>query len=75
MEEKTFKTPSRILEELFPQTKIAVLSGPSIAREVALELPTSVVSVSKDVYYAQEVQELFHTTYFRLYYSQDIIGV
>ena len=75
MEEKTFKTPSQILEELFPLAKIAVLSGPSIAREVAQELPTSVVSASKDVFYAQEVQELFHTGYFRVYYSQDIIGV
>jgi len=75
MEEKTFKTPSQILEELFPLAKIAVLSGPSIAREVAQELPTSVVSASKDIFYAQEVQELFHTVYFRVYYSQDIIGV
>ena len=75
MEEKTFKTPSQILEELFPRAKIAVLSGPSIAREVAQELPTSVVSASEDVFYAQEVQELFHTGYFRVYYSQDIIGV
>ncbi|MGB9823646.1 MAG: NAD(P)H-dependent glycerol-3-phosphate dehydrogenase [Candidatus Hydrothermia bacterium] len=74
IEEKTFKTPSEIIEDFFPESQIAVLTGPSIAREVLARIPTSVVVASKDEKYAQEVQLLFHTNYFRVYYSKDIKG-
>jgi len=75
LEEKTFLTPSQILKELFLDSKIAVLSGPTIAMEVAKELPASCVAASEDIEYAKEIQSLFHTKFFRVYYSTDIIGV
>jgi len=74
IEDETFKTPSEVIGEFFPDKKIAVLSGPSIAREVLAKIPTSVVVASCDPEYAREVQELFHTKYFRVYYSTDVRG-
>ncbi|MEO0230396.1 MAG: NAD(P)H-dependent glycerol-3-phosphate dehydrogenase [candidate division WOR-3 bacterium] len=74
IEEKTFKMPSEIIKEFFPEKKIAVLSGPSIAREVLAKIPTSVVVASVEEKYAQEVQLLFHTNYFRVYFSKDVKG-
>jgi len=74
IEAKTFKTPSEILKEYFPSSKIAVLTGPSIAREVLKKIPTSVVVASEDTEYAKEIQNLFHTGYFRVYYSSDVKG-
>lgn len=55
--------------------RIATLSGPSHAEEVAFDMPTTVVaaSVSKDL--AVGVQELFSTERFRVYQSDDVIGV
>ncbi len=74
IEEKTFKTPSEIIKEFFPESQVAALTGPSIAREVLVKIPTSVVVASKDEKFAKEVQLLFHTNYFRVYYSKDIKG-
>ncbi len=74
IEAKTYKTPSEILQEFFPNSLIAVLAGPSIAREVLKKIPTSVVVASKDENFAKEAQNLFHTSYFRVYYSSDVKG-
>ncbi len=54
---------------------IATLSGPSHAEEVALNLPTSVVAASKNPEFAGEIQNIFSNRTFRVYRSQDIIGV
>jgi len=53
----------------------AVLSGPSFAREVAVEMPTAVTVASRDPAIARQVQELFTTPWFRAYTTDDIIGV
>lgn len=54
---------------------IAVLSGPSFAREVGSGLPTDVVVASKDEAVALEIQDALHTPFFRVYTSTDPIGV
>jgi len=74
IEAKSHKTPSEILKEFFPSSYIAVLTGPSIAREVLKKIPTSVVVASENIDFAKEVQNLFHTGYFRVYYSSDVKG-
>ena len=66
-----------ITEEIgrdFPP-RIAVLSGPSFAVEVAAGDPTVVVLASADVALAAEVQEEFSGPRFRLYTNDDVIGV
>lgn len=66
---------SEIVKEILPHNRYAVLSGPSHAEEVALDIPTTVVSASIDKYVAEYVQELFFTPSFRVYTNPDIIGV
>lgn len=54
---------------------LAALSGPSIAREVALRLPATVVAAAADERLAAEIQKLFTTAYFRVYTNTDLVGV
>ncbi|MEX2282364.1 MAG: NAD(P)H-dependent glycerol-3-phosphate dehydrogenase [Gemmatimonadota bacterium] len=53
----------------------AFLSGPSFALEVAREQPTAVTVASRDADSAQRAQQLFQASYFRVYTSDDVIGV
>lgn len=66
---------SQIVEELLPNNKYAVLSGPSHAEEVAKNMPTTVVSASNNKKIAEYVQDLFITPDFRVYTNPDVIGV
>ncbi|MDR7856412.1 NAD(P)H-dependent glycerol-3-phosphate dehydrogenase [Tissierella sp.] len=66
---------SEIVEEILPDSKYVVLSGPSHAEEVAINMPTTVVSASKHKKIAEYVQDLFITPGFRVYTNPDVIGV
>jgi glycerol-3-phosphate dehydrogenase (NAD(P)+) len=57
-----------------PTTRIAVLSGPSFALEVAAGQPTAVVLASTDAKLAADVQEEFSGPRFRLYTNDDLTG-
>ena len=63
-----------IYAELGP-VKLAVLSGPTIALEVAKEIPTTAVVASADKKIRKTIQEVFGTERFRLYTNPDVIGV
>lgn len=54
---------------------LAVLSGPSHAEEVGRQLPTSVVAASSRTEVAEAIQDLFHTTFLRVYTNSDLVGV
>jgi glycerol-3-phosphate dehydrogenase (NAD(P)+) len=69
------KTMSGILQECASKSKIAALSGPSLAPEVARGAPTATVAASESEVVAWEAQELFHGPLFRVYTSTDILGV
>ncbi len=58
-----------------PSRPLAVLSGPSFALEVARALPTAVVVASADHAVAQAVQRSLATRSFRVYSSEDVVGV
>jgi glycerol-3-phosphate dehydrogenase (NAD(P)+) len=75
IEFETGETMSRILREQAPANRVAALSGPSFAREVALGIPTAVVCASESDDTAKTVQGLFHRPEFRIYRSTDILGV
>jgi len=64
-----------IAQELGPARPVVVLSGPSFAAEVARQLPTAVLAASLDADAAELVQAEFRSPYFRLYGSDDVIGV
>src|SRR5206468_2931266 len=64
-----------IAQEVGPERPVVVLSGPSFAAEVAQQLPTAVLAASPDVAATELVQAEFRSPYFRLYGSDDVIGV
>ncbi len=57
------------------QIKTAVLSGPTIADELARKLPATACVASSDVQLAAEIQYTFNTDWFRVYTNPDVIGV
>lgn len=67
--------PSRIIAELSPKCPTAVLSGPSVAPELARCLPATVVVASANSAVAELIQTCFSTSWFRVYTSPDVIGV
>jgi len=54
---------------------VAVLSGPNMAEEIAVGLPTAAVIASDDGYLAGQLQHAINSTVFRAYVNQDVIGV
>lgn len=75
IEEKTLMTLSEIIEEEVPQSRVAVLSGPSHAEEVGRGLPTTIVVGAKDKQTAEYIQNIFMNEVFRVYISPDILGI
>jgi glycerol-3-phosphate dehydrogenase (NAD(P)+) len=78
IENKTHLTMTGVLQETLvniPSDHLAVLSGPSFAREVVRNLPTVVTVASKDSAVAARVQQVMATPHFRVYTSDDVIGV
>ncbi len=75
IENNTLKRVSEIVYDVLGRQPLAVLSGPTIALEVANGAPTTVVAASEHAGLAKEVQKLFATERFRVYTSNDVIGV
>jgi glycerol-3-phosphate dehydrogenase (NAD(P)+) len=78
IEEGTLALMSEVLAETLPGVgpeRLAFLSGPSFAREVAMGLPTDVAVASRGMAAAQAVQPLLHSPMFRVYTSNDPVGV
>ena len=79
IENGTLMTMSQVLEEELGQAgrkaRLAFLSGPSFAREVAKGLPTAVVAASKEKETAAIVQQIFSGERFRVYTNRDVIGI
>lgn len=76
IEKKTCLRPSEIVTSILGEdAKIVVLSGPSHAEEVARNIPTLVVTASKNQNDARTVQQAFIDTYFRIYVQPDVVGV
>lgn len=78
IENQTHLTMTQVLREMMPALvpdNITVLSGPSFAREVATNVPTAVTVAGRDPEAAMRVQHIFATPYFRVYTSDDPVGV
>src|SRR5262249_31770131 len=76
LEAETLLRMSEVIgQELGPGHPVVALSGPSFAAEVARELPTAVVAASTNSGATDRVQTEFRGPYFRLYGSDDIVGV
>jgi glycerol-3-phosphate dehydrogenase (NAD(P)+) len=75
IEHRTGMRMSQILREIFPENKIAVLSGPNLATEVAKALPTATVIGCEDTACAAILQRRLGSPRFRVYTSHDVVSI
>ena len=75
IEYESFMTMSQILRQELESDEIFALSGPSFAAEVARDYPTSVVLAGQNLAQANELQKILMTERFRVYTSDDLMGV
>jgi glycerol-3-phosphate dehydrogenase (NAD(P)+) len=75
LETGTLQRMTEVAASEAPGHPLAVLSGPSFALEVARALPTAVVVASNDHHVAERVQRALATRSFRVYSSEDVVGV
>lgn len=75
IEKGTMDLVSDIVKEETNNCTFAVLSGPSHAEEVGLSLPTAITVACEEKQIAEEIQDAFMSSYFRVYTNEDVIGV
>ena len=75
IEQKSLTRMSEIAAEHLDLDRYVVLSGPSHAEEVGRRLPTTVAAASYDLKAAEAVQDLLMTDRFRVYTTEDVVGV
>ena len=75
IEIKSSNRISEIIHEELGAVKLAVLSGPTIAQEVARGIPTTAVAASTSKKIRKTIQKIFNTEKFRVYTNPDVIGV
>jgi glycerol-3-phosphate dehydrogenase (NAD(P)+) len=78
IEQKSLLLISEVIQEVTQRKntdRIAVLSGPSFAKELVLEHPTAVSLAASDARLAARIQTAFSTNFFKLFHSPDLIGV
>jgi glycerol-3-phosphate dehydrogenase (NAD(P)+) len=76
IEQGTCKRMSEVIREVagVPEDRVAVVSGPNLAREIALEQPSAAVVACTDEPTAQKLQLACMTPYFRAYTNTDVVG-
>jgi glycerol-3-phosphate dehydrogenase (NAD(P)+) len=76
LEQGSAKLLHEVVNEELPQCKhLAVVSGPTFAREVAMNMPTAISVASRSDEFASLLTEALHSGRFRVYVSDDVIGV
>lgn len=75
LEHDTIKTMTDVIADEIKDRRMVAMSGPCIATEVARRLPTTIVSASQDPEAACIVQDVFMSPRFRVYTSDDPLGV
>ena len=74
IEHGTSALMTEVAAEALPQAQLAVLSGPTFAREVARDLPTAVTLACADETIGQNLVTMIGTAHFRPYLSDDLIA-
>jgi len=72
---KSFKRNSELIHEYLPHVPLVVLSGPTIAIEVATGIPTTAVAACNNEALAESIQKVFNSDTFRIYTNTDVVGV
>lgn len=74
-ESDSLKTLDEVLVEEIPNARFGVLSGPSHAEEVSVDMPTALVVASEDDELCELVTDIFKSDTMRMYKSKDVRGV
>jgi glycerol-3-phosphate dehydrogenase (NAD(P)+) len=77
VEQGTLRRMTEVLQEAggLPAERVAVVSGPNLAKEVAQRQPSASVAACVDEDRCRRLQELFMAPYFRVYTNPDVVGV
>jgi glycerol-3-phosphate dehydrogenase (NAD(P)+) len=75
LEINTGERVSEIISEVWNEPRVAALSGPTFASEIAAGLPAICTIAAQDEQLAKEFQAIFHQPSFRTYSSGDLVGV
>ncbi len=75
IEPVTLSLNHQLINSVLPDVPVAILSGPSFAKEVAAGLPTAVTLAAADDRTARRFADRFYSETFRVYTSEDVIGV
>jgi glycerol-3-phosphate dehydrogenase (NAD(P)+) len=74
IEEQSGELLHQVAKQACPQTRVAVLSGPTFADEVARGLPTAVTLAAEDLGLAERLRDRLALPTFRIYLSDDVAG-
>ncbi|MAH73309.1 MAG: glycerol-3-phosphate dehydrogenase [Cellvibrionales bacterium TMED49] len=72
---ENFDMPSELLRQQVPQARVAVMSGPNLAKEIASHQITGTVVASEDRELCKLVQNMLASSHFRVYANHDQRGV
>ncbi|MEE8429340.1 MAG: NAD(P)H-dependent glycerol-3-phosphate dehydrogenase, partial [Gammaproteobacteria bacterium] len=76
LELETAMLPHQVAQSVLGESRpLAVISGPTFAREVASGLPTAITVASKNPEFSEKLSGLLHGEQFRAYTSSDMVGV
>jgi len=75
IEEETHLRMSEVIDQELPRRRVAVLSGPNLAREIAAGKPAGSVIASTDAELAAELAAILASDHFRVYTNPDLVGV
>ena len=74
LESDTLLTLDEVIKEELPNCKYGILSGPSHAEEVSLNIPTALVIASEDEEVKRTIVDIFKSKTMRMYTSSDVKG-
>ena len=75
IEVATLQRPTQVIRDVLGNVPVIALSGPNIAAELARKLPATVTAACEDLELATLAQDVFSTTWFRVYTNDDVVGV
>lgn len=74
IEMSTLKRMTEVVTEITGSEKVAIITGPNLARELILRQPAGAVAAAPTLELAEDIQKLFATPYYRVYTSVDVLG-
>lgn len=75
MEKDSFALMSDVIADELPNVAFGVMSGPNLAKEIMNNMPSATVIASQSAALRLAVQKALHSAFFRVFASDDLIGV